>query len=183
MLFVVLLAAGDLGGAATPPPAQIPALDWQQRSDWVNVRAAGAVGDGKADDTAAIQYGGAPLLMFDCVFSEPPANNPPVRITRGGVPMILSSNVAIGLAGVVQNGSAQMVEVPSAWLEEPARVPGAANPGGARLPTGAKSAGSKLSKTGGTSLRPLKSTLAAVGSAALSSYAGDGHTGGVSGAR
>ncbi|MGC9318223.1 MAG: glycosyl hydrolase family 28-related protein [Armatimonadota bacterium] len=33
----------------------IPSLDWQPRSDWVNVRELGAVGDGLANDTAALQ--------------------------------------------------------------------------------------------------------------------------------
>jgi hypothetical protein len=46
---------------ATPvlaAPPQIPALNWEKRSDWINVKtdvAPVAVGDGKADDTAAIQ--------------------------------------------------------------------------------------------------------------------------------
>ena len=38
--------------------ADIPSLAWQERSDWINVktrRHAAAVGDGQADDTAAIQ--------------------------------------------------------------------------------------------------------------------------------
>lgn len=35
--------------------ADIPALAWQPRSDWVNVCERGAVGDGEADDTTAIQ--------------------------------------------------------------------------------------------------------------------------------
>ena len=35
--------------------AGIPELNWQQRSDWINVQTAGAKGDGKTDDTAAIQ--------------------------------------------------------------------------------------------------------------------------------
>ena len=34
---------------------EIPSLAWTQRSDWVNVRSFGALGDGKADDTSAIQ--------------------------------------------------------------------------------------------------------------------------------
>ena len=43
------------GTAATAEPPQIPSLSWTPRSDWVNVKSLGAVGDGKADDTAAIQ--------------------------------------------------------------------------------------------------------------------------------
>jgi hypothetical protein len=49
---VSLLSAG--AGAA---PLDVPALDWQPRSDWVNVKTAvaPAVGDGATDDTAALQ--------------------------------------------------------------------------------------------------------------------------------
>jgi len=39
---------------AAPGP-QLPELNWQPRSDWQNVRDAGALGDGVADDTAAVQ--------------------------------------------------------------------------------------------------------------------------------
>jgi len=47
-------------GANTPELPQLPELNWEQRSDWLNVKnppkgMARAVGDGKADDTAAIQ--------------------------------------------------------------------------------------------------------------------------------
>jgi hypothetical protein len=56
--FVALMlvaAMAPLASAATP---DIPSLAWQQRSDWINVQAdvqPKAVGDGRADDTAAIQ--------------------------------------------------------------------------------------------------------------------------------
>lgn len=57
---VVLAGSAGLGGpAGTTGPApgggRIPALAWEPRSDWVDVRRFGAVGDGHADDTAAIQ--------------------------------------------------------------------------------------------------------------------------------
>ncbi len=39
--------------AASGP--QLPVLAWEPRSDWQNVKAAGAVGDGVADDSAALQ--------------------------------------------------------------------------------------------------------------------------------
>jgi hypothetical protein len=53
LLCCVLLSGLCL--AALAAPATIPALNWTERSDWVSVKKAGAVGDGVADDTAAIQ--------------------------------------------------------------------------------------------------------------------------------
>ncbi|OPZ86633.1 MAG: Pectate lyase superfamily protein [bacterium ADurb.Bin429] len=49
---MLLLGVGMMAMAA---PAQIPALNWTERSDWVNVKKLGAVGNGVADDTAVIQ--------------------------------------------------------------------------------------------------------------------------------
>lgn len=49
---------GPFSAFAQETPPQIPALQWQERSDWVNVKTdiiPAAIGDGKADDTAAIQ--------------------------------------------------------------------------------------------------------------------------------
>ena len=44
---------------ATTRPAlgqlQLPVLNWEPRSDWLSVKTCGAIGDGVADDTAAIQ--------------------------------------------------------------------------------------------------------------------------------
>ncbi|MHC4406213.1 MAG: glycosyl hydrolase family 28-related protein, partial [Planctomycetota bacterium] len=36
-------------------PRTLPILDWEPRSDWISVKAHGAAGDGKTDDTVAIQ--------------------------------------------------------------------------------------------------------------------------------
>src|SRR5689334_18855587 len=39
-------------------PLQLPVLNWQERSDWINVKTdinPPALGDGKTDDTAALQ--------------------------------------------------------------------------------------------------------------------------------
>jgi len=42
--------------AVTAPIPELPQLDWEPRSDWINVKTKlGAVGDGKADDTAPLQ--------------------------------------------------------------------------------------------------------------------------------
>jgi hypothetical protein len=53
---VVMGTNGVLSAGAAQP--QVPALHWEERSDWINVKtdiAPTAIGDGKADDTAAIQ--------------------------------------------------------------------------------------------------------------------------------
>ena len=47
---LMLLSYGVLADEPT-----LPVLNWEPRSDWVNVKEHGAVGDGTADDTAAIQ--------------------------------------------------------------------------------------------------------------------------------
>ncbi|HEY3398839.1 MAG TPA: glycosyl hydrolase family 28-related protein [Armatimonadota bacterium] len=54
LIAVVLVLGGCAAWAAGP---QIPALNWEPRSDWVNVKQVtpAAVGDGVADDTAALQ--------------------------------------------------------------------------------------------------------------------------------
>jgi hypothetical protein len=41
--------------AAPPPPPDIPVLKWQPGSDWVDLEAQGARGDGAADDTTVLQ--------------------------------------------------------------------------------------------------------------------------------
>ncbi len=42
--------------AVTAPIPELPRLEWEQRSDWINVKTRfGAVGDGKADDTGSLQ--------------------------------------------------------------------------------------------------------------------------------
>lgn len=59
-LAMLALGADGLLSAATAPaaPPQIPVLQWEERSDWINVKtdiAPAAIGDGRADDTVAIQ--------------------------------------------------------------------------------------------------------------------------------
>ena len=57
-VFVSVVLITTLAAVALAAPPQIPALPWEERSDWINVKtdmAPAAIGDGKADDTAAIQ--------------------------------------------------------------------------------------------------------------------------------
>ncbi len=57
LIFLSLWLAPLAARAAAPP---LPVLNWQQRSDWINVKTdvkPAAVGDGVHDDTAAIQAG------------------------------------------------------------------------------------------------------------------------------
>jgi hypothetical protein len=73
------VALGASAGAGEQPAAaldgvRLPELNWTQRSDWINVRAAGAKGDGATDDTDAIQR------VLDRL-----ADKPPGGLARGHV--------------------------------------------------------------------------------------------------
>jgi hypothetical protein len=68
-------ASGTPSAASTPAAtAQIPALRWEERSDWINVKTdalPAAVGDGQADDTAAIQRALAALRDGSVLYFPP----------------------------------------------------------------------------------------------------------------
>jgi len=52
---VIVIGWPLVGCAGQRSPSPLPRLDWLVRSDWINVRLLGARGDGKADDSGAIQ--------------------------------------------------------------------------------------------------------------------------------
>lgn len=56
-----------LAGSAPAAEPNIPRLDWQPRSDWLNVKTnvtSSAVGDGRADDTAALDRGAVGKTIY-----------------------------------------------------------------------------------------------------------------------
>lgn len=64
----------------------------------------------------AILLGGAPLVMFDCVFTNPPGKNPPVRIGAIDQKLIVSQNLSKATGKVFypeQNGRIYTVPVGS----------------------------------------------------------------------
>ena len=50
----------------------------------------------------ALTLGGAPVLLFDCVFTDPPANQPAVRTTRAEQLLIVSNNRMAGKTPLVR---------------------------------------------------------------------------------
>ncbi len=57
------------------------------------------------DPECAVQLNGAPVLMFDCVFSAPPSPAPPVRRLSSRQPLLLSGNVPVeGLLAAPADG-------------------------------------------------------------------------------
>lgn len=70
--------------------------------------------DGWQDRDGAVVLGGAPVLMFDTVFSRPPSEAAPVVCTAKAQRLILSNNQAEGCVSVVRtNGLGRLYEVPA----------------------------------------------------------------------
>lgn len=85
----------------------------------------------------AVLIGGAPVTIFDCVFSKPPDKTAPVKIRRNGQKLFVSGNVSKETDGVIQPGhTGQVFEIPAGkrsgsltsadqrFLEETVVVPG-----------------------------------------------------------
>jgi len=85
----------------------------------------------------AIKLAGAPVILFDCVFTGGPAGSAPVKIARDGQRLIVSENRAPGTKDVIQPGHRGKVYVIPAgqrqgalrsaaqrFLTETARIPG-----------------------------------------------------------
>ncbi|TVS21064.1 MAG: hypothetical protein EA424_00785, partial [Planctomycetaceae bacterium] len=88
LLALAVIAPQSLLMAANPNIPELPELNWEQRSDWLNVKTGmadigpAAVGDGVADDTAALQAAFDRVAQPDSAFSTvylPPGT---YRITR-----------------------------------------------------------------------------------------------------
>jgi len=66
---------------------------------------------GWKDPEGAVHLNGAPVLMFDCVFSEPPSQQPPVKVHSGSQPLILSGNVPAPVGELVSAGPGNALHV------------------------------------------------------------------------
>jgi len=72
---------------------------------------------GWTDPQGAVHLNGAPVVMFDCVFTDPPSEGPPVRLVRGGQKLIASSNRSEGTSGlIVSPHTGTVVSVPPGKL-------------------------------------------------------------------
>jgi hypothetical protein len=56
------------------------------------------------DPAGAVQLGGAPVMLFDCDFSQPPAGAKSAIRGGGGQRLLLSGNTAFGLAAIAAPG-------------------------------------------------------------------------------
>lgn len=96
---LILFLASALSASSDAP--QLPELNWTPRSDWVNVKAHGAAGDGVADDTDALQ------ALLDTVKSGMTFYFPPgaYRITR----TLNMTGPALGVSWIGHGRSTRLV--------------------------------------------------------------------------
>lgn len=63
------------------------------------------------DPEGAVHLNGSPVLMFDCVFTRPPSDRPPVKLVNGAQKLLLSSNRPEPVERLVQSTSAAKLYV------------------------------------------------------------------------
>ncbi len=86
--------------------------------------------------TGAITLGSGPVLLFDCVFANPPGRHPPITVS-GGQSLVYSTTKSAGTDGLVEPGSSpNITEIPpgklggslkspaQAFFRDTARIPG-----------------------------------------------------------
>jgi len=61
----------------------------------------------------AIVIGGAPVALFDCVFSNPPSRTPPVKINSGRQRLVVSQNLSPATDGVYTPNAGKVYEIPA----------------------------------------------------------------------
>lgn len=106
-LWLVLWGTG-LPAAPTPPARRIPALHWEERSDWINVKtdiAPAAVGDGRADDTAALQEALNRLTAAAHEGSPPTHDGPTVYLPAGTYRITRTLSLSGPMVGALIVGS------------------------------------------------------------------------------
>ena len=91
---------------------------------------------GWTNPDGAILLSGAPVALFDCVFTSPPGKTPPVKLNYGGQRLVASQNVSAATDGVYMPGTGKVYEVPAGkrsrtltsatqhFLRDTAKIPG-----------------------------------------------------------
>ena len=69
--------------------------------------------DGWTDPTGAIALGGAPVTVFDCVFTRPPGKAPPVQLRSASQRLFVSQNESAATDGVYTAGTGKVYELPA----------------------------------------------------------------------
>lgn len=68
------------------------------------------------DGAIILTSSAAPVMVFDCVFDNPPSPQPPIRVTDAALRMIVSSNRAQGVERLL-TGADRVVEMPPGTLD------------------------------------------------------------------
>ena len=69
--------------------------------------------DGWLNLDGAVSLGGAPVALFDCVFTNPPGKVPPVRICSDNQRLFVSQNVSASTEGVYTPKIGKVYEIPA----------------------------------------------------------------------